>query len=343
MGKIRTACYVRTSTEREEQEGSFALQKEYFTNMIKNDPELEFVGCYGDFGKSGRSVEKRPEFQRMIKDCEEGKIEVIYTKSVSRFARNIADLAETVQHLRQLGVGVYFEREGLNTMERGTELLMNILGIIAQEESRSFGENVRIGVDIRNSSGHPTGNPPYGYRRINKNADWAIVEEEAKRVRIAFRMAAQIYNAEEICEVLNKAESAANTGIVWTPQRVYRVLANVAYKGDVITGKTFTINGKQRRNHGERPSYYLEGHHDPIVTRELFDRVRTIMAMKVPHYKTWKKRRTPAQVAFCEDDSWIAAQDKLEAGTESGRRALNDKYLEGGHQSGSRENWTEED
>ena len=132
MGKIRTACYVRTSTEREEQEGSFALQKEYFTNMIKNDPELEFVGCYGDFGKSGRSVEKRPEFQRMIKDCEEGKIEVIYTKSVSRFARNIADLAETVQHLRQLGVGVYFEREGLNTMERGTELLMNILGIIAQ-------------------------------------------------------------------------------------------------------------------------------------------------------------------------------------------------------------------
>ena len=163
MGKIRTACYVRTSTEREEQEGSFALQKEYFTNMIKNDPELEFVGCYGDFGKSGRSVEKRPEFQRMIKDCEEGKIEVIYTKSVSRFARNIADLAETVQHLRQLGVGVYFEREGLNTMERGTELLMNILGIIAQEESRSFGENVRIGVDIRNSSGHPTGNPPPGF------------------------------------------------------------------------------------------------------------------------------------------------------------------------------------
>ena len=169
------------------------------------------------------------------------------------------------------------------------------------------------------------------------------MEEEAKRVRIAFRMAAQIYNAEEICEVLNKAESAANTGIVWTPQRVYRVLANVAYKGDVITGKTFTINGKQRSNHGERPSYYLEGHHDPIVTRELFDRVRTIMAMKVPHYKTWKKRRTPEQVAFCEDDSWIAAQDKLEAGTESGRRALNDKYLEGGHQSGSRENWTEED
>ena len=137
MAKTKAACYVRTSTDREEQEGSFVLQKEYFINMIKEDPELEFVGCYGDYGKSGRFAEKRPEFQKMIRDCEAGKIEVIYTKSVSRFARNIADLVEVVQKLRSLGVCVYFERECLNTMDRSTELLLHILGIIAQEPNRT--------------------------------------------------------------------------------------------------------------------------------------------------------------------------------------------------------------
>ena len=100
--KTRAACYVRTSTDREEQEGSFQLQKDYFISMINEDPELEFVDCYGDYGKSGTSAEHRPEFQRMIRDCEAHKIDIIYTKSVSRFARNISDLVETIQHLREL-------------------------------------------------------------------------------------------------------------------------------------------------------------------------------------------------------------------------------------------------
>lgn len=335
MARIKAACYVRTSTDREEQEGSFALQKEYFTKMIKDDPELEFVGCYGDYGKSGRSTQKRPEFMRMIKDCEDGKIEVIYTKSVSRFARNIADLVETVQHLRKLGVCVYFERERLNTMERNTELLLNILGIIAQEESRSFGENVRLGFDARNASGHPVGTTPYGYRRINKDGDWAIVEDEAKRIRILFRMAASLYNGDEICDVLNKAEEADGTGLVWKPARVYRLLNNVAYKGDVVTGKTYVVNGKARKNEGQRPSYYLEGHHEPIVTRELFDRVRAIIDMKKRNYRCWKVIRTPEQVAFCEDDSWVAGQDRLEAGTGSGKKTVGTKIIEGGNRNGS--------
>ena len=122
MEKIKAACYVRTSTDREEQEGSFALQKEYFIKMITNDPNLEFVGCYGDYGKSGRFAEKRPEFQQMIKDCEDGKIEVIYTKSVSRFARNIADLVEVVQKLRGIGVCVFFAQIVLKFLHKRDSL-----------------------------------------------------------------------------------------------------------------------------------------------------------------------------------------------------------------------------
>ncbi|MBQ1363719.1 MAG: recombinase family protein, partial [Oscillospiraceae bacterium] len=189
-GKTRAACYVRTSTDREEQEGSFQLQKDYFINMIKDDPELELVDCYGDYGKSGVSAAHRPEFQRMIRDCEEHKIDVIYTKSVSRFARNISDLVETIQHLRELGVSIYFEKESLNTRERSSELFLHILGIIAQEESRSFGANVRLGLAVRMATGHPVGKTPYGFRRVDKEANWVIEEEQAKRIRLAFRMAA---------------------------------------------------------------------------------------------------------------------------------------------------------
>ena len=312
MEKIKAACYVRTSTDREEQEGSFALQKEYFIKMITNDPNLEFVGCYGDYGKSGRFAEKRPEFQQMIKDCEDGKIEVIYTKSVSRFARNIADLVEVVQKLRGIGVCIFFEREGLNTMDRSAELLLHILGIIAQEESRSYGENVRLGVEIRNSTGHPVGSPPYGYRRLNKDAEWGIVDEEAKRIRLAFRMAAEVHNGDEITAALNEMEKADGTDTVWTPARVYRMLRHEAFIGDVLTGKSYAVNGKQRKNNGQRPSYYLEGHHDPIVTREVFDRVRRLSAIKQRHYKSWRRHLTVEEKEFMEDRSWVTGQDALE-------------------------------
>lgn len=331
MAKTKAACYVRTSTDREEQEGSFILQKEYFINMIKEDPELEFVGCYGDYGKSGRFAEKRPEFQKMIRDCEAGKIEVIYTKSVSRFARNIADLVEVVQKLRSLGVCVYFERECLNTMDRSTELLLHILGIIAQEESRSYGENVRLGFELRHATGHPTGQPPYGYRRLNKDADWGIMEEEAKRIRLAFRMAAGVHNGEEISAALNEMEKAEGTDTKWTPSRVYRMLRHEAFKGDVLTGKRYVINGKSKPNDGQRPSYYLEGHHEPIVTREVFDRVRRLSAFKNSHYKCWRRFLTPEEKEFVADESWKIGQEALEASQAERKKNANGVILpEGG-------------
>ena len=170
--KMRAAGYARVSTEEEIQEGSYDLQVQYFRDMIMEDPNLELVGVYGDFGISGREAEKRPGLQQMLKDCDDGKIDVIYTKSVSRFARNIADMVEIVTHLRKIGIAIYFEEQGLNTMDRSSDLLVNILGIIAEEESRSIGENVRLGLQVRCATGHPVGRVAYGYRRINKNADW---------------------------------------------------------------------------------------------------------------------------------------------------------------------------
>ncbi len=319
MEKLRAACYVRTSTDREDQEGSYALQRDYFIQLITSAPGLEFAGCYGDYGKSGRFAEKRPAFRRMLQDCESGKIQIIYTKSVSRFARSIADLVETVQFLRKLGVTVIFERENLNSADRGTELLLHILGIVAQEESRSFGENVRLGREIRNASGHPVGRPPYGYRRVNADAEWSVAEPEARRVRTAFRMAASLATGSEIRAALNRLEEEEGTGLVWTSARLSRLLRHVAYIGDVETGLHYTVNGRLRPNTGQRPAFYLQGHHEPLVTPELFRRVRTLLGLRgcsrAPTGR-WLAGLSPEQRAFCLDTAWTAAQNRLEqAGT----------------------------
>ncbi len=322
MDKIKTASYVRTSTDREEQEGSFEIQKKFFEDMITSDPELEYVGCYGDFGISGKYADKRPEFQRMLKDCEEGKIQTIYTKSVSRFARSIADLVDTLTMLRSLGVFVYFEEEKINSGDRHLELLLHILGVMAQEEARSLGENVRLGLQLRTSTGHPVGRVPYGYRRIDKDANWAIEEDEAKRIRLAFRMAGAGDCYADILKALNQMEKAAGTDMEWRRPRLGRLLRNLVYKGDVLTGKTYKVGRVARKNNGERPQYYLEQHHAPIVTPELFDRVQMMMDQGLLH--SIHCRTTPEQTMFIRDESWRKAQDRLE---NSGKPVI----MEGGY------------
>jgi DNA invertase Pin-like site-specific DNA recombinase len=325
MEKTNTCSYIRTSTDREEQEGSFETQKAYFEDLITSDPELEYVGCYGDFGKSGRFADKRPEFQRMLKDCEEGKIQLIYTKSVSRFARSVADFVETVTLLRGLGVLVYFDEENLNTEYRNMELLLHILAIMAAEESRSFGENVRLGLELRASTGHPIGRVAYGYRRVDRDANWAIEEEEAKRVRLAFRMAGAGECYADILKALNQMEKDAGTDVEWKKHRLARMLRNLVYKGDVLTGKTYKVGRVVKKNDGEHPQYYLEQHHAPIVTPELFDRVQMMMDQGLLH--TMRCRMTPEQKTFIRDESWRKGQDRLE---NRGKPVI----MEGGYHAG---------
>ena len=332
---LRAAAYARTSTDQEEQEGSFQLQQQYFKDMIEADPSLELVGIYGDFGKSGRDADSRPDFQRMLRDCEAGKIDMIYTKSVSRFARNIADLVEVVQHLRELGVNVYFESQRLNTAERQTELLLHILGIIAQEESRSFGENVRLGLEMRAATGHPIGQTAYGFRRVDKDANWEIVEEEAERVRLAFRKAGEGTCYQDIKKALDEYEKSKGTDIVWGRERIRRMLRNECYKGDVITGKSYIVYGEkrmQKRNYGERPQYYLEQHHKPIIAPELFDRVQLLMDMGL--LNSLKYVSKPEEKRLIADDSWRIPQDRLEEKvTVKGVRVLEGGYRNGAENS----------
>jgi len=323
MDKIKTASYVRTSTDMEAQRDSFRIQKEYFEDLITSDPELEYVGCYGDCGASGRYADKRPEFQRMLKDCEEGKIQAIYTKSVSRFARSIADLVETVTRLRSLGIFIYFEEENLNSNDRSMELLLHILGIMAQEEARSLSENVRLGLELRASTGHPIGRVAYGFRRIDKDGNWEIVEDEAKRIRLMFRMAGAGNCYPDIRKALNEMEKEAGTDVKWGADRLRYAMRNTVYKGDVLTGKYYKVGRKQFKNDGVvRPQYELIEHHAPIVAPELFDRVQLLMDQGL--LSSLKCSFTPEQKRLLNDESWRAGQDRLE---NQGRRII----MEGGY------------
>ena len=310
---IRAAGYARVSTDEELQEGSYELQVQYFRDMIQAVPDLKLVEIYGDKGKSGRNIEQRPGFLRMLQDCEAGKIDVIYTKSVSRFARNITDMVETVTRFRKIGVTVFFEKEGLNTMDRSTDLLMNILGIIAQEESRSIGENLRLGLEARCATGHPVGRVPYGYRRIDKDANWAVEEDEAKSIRLLFRMAAAGECYKDIRKALDHMEMEAGTGITWNRERLRRTLNNEAYMGNVITAKTYMVHSKKKKvkiNRGERRQFRLIGHHEPIVTPEVFERVQSLMKLGLLHSN--RCHMTEQEKIFLNDESWRAGQDKLE-------------------------------
>ncbi len=324
--ELRAACYVRCSCETDIMEGSYETQETYFRNMIEDDPNLTLVECYGDFGKSGGEALSRPGFQQMIRDAEEHKFDVIYTKSVSRFSRNVSDFCETVNHLRELGIYVFFEREGLNTADRSTELFVNILSAVAQEELRSIRENVRLGLEARAATGHPVGKVPYGYVRIDKDANWGILEEEAKRVQLMFRMAAAGNCYSDILKALNQMEAEAGSGYEWEKPRLYRTLTSIAYKGDVLTGKSYVVHGRKkavRINCGERPQYLLQEHHAPIVTPELFDRVQSLIRLGLLH--SYKVQFKEEHKRFMADESWRSGQDRLEAKTVY--TAPEDKYV----------------
>lgn len=284
--KKRAAAYCRVSTDLEMQEGSFLWQKKYYTELLKKLPGIELIEIYGDEGRSGRSIRRRPEFLRMIKDCEAGKIDLIYTKSISRFSRNLPDCVEAVRHLKELGIAVIFEKENINTMDSKGELLLHILATIAQEESNSIGQNVKWGIDKSHAAGKPTGKVAYGYRRIDQEGHWQIEETEARRVRYAFFQAADGACYRDIRVGLEQMEEREQTGVSWIKNRnrLPMLLKNVVYTGDYVTDTYYSAYSKNghrysRKNRGERDRFYLENHHDAIVDRELFEKVQAMIRL----------------------------------------------------------------
>ena len=304
----RAAAYCRVSTGMECQEGSYEIQKNYYTNLLANSSDAELVRVYADEG-SGRTTQGRPEFQQMIRDCEAGKIDIIYTKSISRFSRNMLDCVTVVRRLKEMGISVIFERECINTMDRQSELFFHILAIIAEEESRSIGKNLKMGISGLHDKGIPTGRVTYGYRRVNNTGTWRIEESEARRVRYAFNQAAKGVCYKDIRAGLDRMEMEENTGVSWSKnrKRLTALLRHMAYKGDYMTDCYYTTYGKNGKryskfNKGECIRIHLEDHHEPIVSREQFERVQTLMQMGL--LDSGRCRFTEEQKKILNDSKW---------------------------------------
>ena len=281
----RVAAYCRVSTLQEEQEDSYELQCDYYRKRIDADPTLTLVDVYGDHGISGLSAVKRPEFQRMMNDCMAGKIDLVMSKSVSRFARNLGDCLKCIRELREKGIPVIFEKEGLNTMDPSCEMLLSVLATLAQEESNNISQSIRWAHEYRNAAGNPARKVRYGYKKVKKDGvgRWEIYEPEAERVRLAFKMTCEGYGYKDILDALNALEARDKTEVRWTHSRIYGLLTSEVYMGDILTNKSYKLDllvGKQVKNRGQRHQYYIENHHAAIVDRDTFHRAGEIVAAR---------------------------------------------------------------
>ena len=288
-GKKRVAAYCRVSTLNEEQEMSFTTQCEYYEKLIANTPGKELVGIYGDHGVSGLLVKEREEFMRMMDDCRAGKIDEVITKSVSRFSRNMSLTVEVIDELRSLGITVIFERENINSSDPNSQLFLNLLASIAQEESNSISQAIRWSKEKRAEAGKPSRGACFGYRRVlneeTGEKEWIVYEPEAKMIRLLFDMAYKGHCYDEMVDAVRKLEREdGGNEERWDRDRIYSLMRNEAYKGDILTNKHITVDyltKKVVKNRGEREQYYLEGHHEPIVDPEVFDTVQMMISDRV--------------------------------------------------------------
>ncbi len=268
--KRKVAAYARVSTDSEEQQTSYAAQVDYYTKYIKSRADWEFVAVYTDEGISATSTAHRDGFNAMIADALDRKIDLIVTKSVSRFARNTVDSLITVRKLKEKGVEVYFEKEGIYTLDSKGELLITIMSSLAQEESRSISENVTWGQRKRMADGKVS--LPYGrflgYRK-GENDVPEIVPEEAEIVRFIYRSFMEGLTANRIAKLLMEKNTPAPGGDKkWYARTIESILTNEKYKGSALLQKKFTVNfltKKQKINEGEVAQYYIEDSHEPII------------------------------------------------------------------------------
>jgi len=274
--KKRVAAYARVSTDNEEQITSYEAQVDYYTRHIESNPAWQMVEVYSDEGISATSTKKRDGFNKMIADSLNGKIDLIITKSVSRFARNTVDTLTTVRQLKEKGVEVFFEKEQIYTLDSKGELLITIMSSLAQEESRSISENVTWGQRKRFADGKVS--LPYGqFLGYEKGEDGfpKIVESEAKTVRLIYKLFLEGKTPSGIAKYLSERGILTPSGKEkWQSSTVLSILKNEKYKGDAMLQKTFTVDfltKKKKVNEGEIPQYYVENSHPGIVSPEVFD------------------------------------------------------------------------
>lgn len=277
--KTHVAAYCRVSTEMEEQESSYDVQIRHYTELINGNKSWTLAGIYADEGISGTQTKKREQFNAMIADCENNKIDMVITKSISRFARNTLDCLQYIRKLKALGIPIFFEKENINTMDSSGELLITIMASIAQQESQSISQNVRMGIQYRFQQGKPKLNHTWflGYTK-EKGGDLEIVPEEAEVVRKVYRYFLEGMTIGDIVHQMQKQGYRTGAGRdTWYYSTVQSILKNEKYMGDLILQKGYTVDflsKKRAKNNGKFPKYYVENAHDPIVPREVFMQVQ---------------------------------------------------------------------
>ena len=314
--QLRVAAYCRVSTDDEEQLTSYEAQKNYYTDKIMTNKEWTMAGIFADEGITGTSARKRPEFLRMIRQCKQGKIDIVLTKSISRFARNTVDCLNYVRALKELGIAVIFEKENMNTLEIDSEILITMLGAFAQSESESISANVRWGIRQAMKEGKATIQYKYlyGYRKGDDGKP-EIIPEQAEVVRRIYDLFLSGTPVRGIQEYMN-ANSVPNINgePKWARSAIDSILTNEKYCGDVLLQKTYIddcINKKVKKNTGQLPMYLVQNHHEGIISRETFDAAQAELSRRNAGRSPSKKNAPTGRSRY---SSKYALSDRLYCG-----------------------------
>lgn len=311
LPKLRVAAYCRVSTDSEEQATSYEAQIEHYTNYIKSNPEWELAGIFADEGITGTNTKKREEFNRMIEECMQGKIDMIITKSISRFARNTLDCLKYIRQLKEKNIPVYFEKENINTLDSKGEILLTIMASLAQQESQSLSQNVKLGIQYRYQQGkiHINHNRFLGYTK-DKDGNLVIVPEEAEIVKRIYREYLEGSSMLQIARGLEADGILTGAGNPrWHTSTINKILRNEKYIGDALLQKTYTVDFLSKKrvpNNGIVPQYYVENSHEPIIPREIYMQVqeelvrrRCVHISKNGKKRNYSNKHPLSQMVFC--------------------------------------------
>ena len=283
--KLKVAAYCRVSTDSDEQATSYDAQVEHYTNLIKKNDDWEFAGIFADDGISGTNTKKREEFNRMIEECMEGNIDMVITKSISRFARNTLDCLKYIRQLKEKNIPVFFEKENINTMDSKGEVLITIMASLAQQESESLSKNVKLGLQFRYQNGEVQVNHNrfMGYTK-DENGHLIIEPDEAEIIKRIYREYLQGASLKQIGEGLEADGILTAAGKTkWRPETIKKILKNEKYIGDALLQKTYTVDvltKKRVPNNGLVPQYYVENSHEAIIPRDLYMQVQEEMVRR---------------------------------------------------------------
>ena len=299
--KLRVAAYCRVSTELEQQQSSYDIQIEYYTRHIMQNPNWIFVGVFADDGRSATNTFRRYDFNQLMDQCLKGKVDMIITKSISRFARNTVDCISWVRKLREKNVAVYFEKENLNTLDDSTEMILTILSSQAQEESRAISTNVKWGYARKFEKGESTRQRSYGFRKA-PTGEMCIVEEEAAVIRNMARWFLDGDSLERIKHRLEDAGIETTTGKrTWSTGTIYNILTNEKIMGDVLLQKTFTadyLTKRRVKNSGQQKQYYVKNHHEAIIPKAVYYKIQEEIARRSSLKKAGTRKGKTAQGVY---------------------------------------------